>query len=212
MTAPSSSTEIATMAADLIKAVEVNSMDNPLEMIEEVCARWYDASRRQALRLIRPNFARVRVSIPRLSEAPAFEYADQYQLPNDYIILMGIRDLKTPLSQWDYSIEDSGSLLINCGGASSLPIIYVSDHTEIGKWDSLFKKAVAFELAINIAYSVTGQKTLVTSLVALRTSFIAETRAINGQEKPPKYIINSLARSARMRYSNNTYSSTRSPI
>ncbi|NCD16507.1 MAG: hypothetical protein EOL91_04185 [Actinobacteria bacterium] len=200
------------MAADLIKAVEVKSMESPLEVVEEICARWYDASRRQALRLIRPNFARKRASISRVSEDPAFEYSDQYQLPNDYIVLMGIRDLSTPLSMWDYSIEDSGKLLINYGNASSLPIIYVSDHTEVGRWDSLFKKAVAFELAINIAYSITGQKTLVTTLVGLRSAFIAETRAINGQERPPKYVINSAARSARMRYSNTAYGSTRSSI
>lgn len=213
MSAPSAEIEIATMAADLIKALEVHSLDDPVELIEQHCARWFDASRRQALRMVRPNFSRKRSNIPRITGEPLFEYADQYQLPNDYIVLMGIQDLKTPLSQWDFSIEDSGKLLMNNSGDESLPIIYVSDTTDVSKWDPLFKKAVALELAINIAYGITGQKTLVRSLYEMRTAFIAETRAINGQERPPRYAIYSPARSARMRYTNGAvYNSARSRV
>ena len=197
MAAPSAEIEVATMAADLIKATEVNSLDDPIEIIEQHCSRWFDASRRQALRMVRPNFARTRKNIPRITGDPLFEYADHYQLPNDYIVLMGIEDLKTPLSQWDFSIEDSGKLLIDNSGGESLSIIYVFDNTDVSKSDSLFKKAVALELAINIAYGITGQKSLVKALYELRTAFIAETRAINGQERPPRYVIYSPARAAR---------------
>lgn len=199
MTAPSSSVEICTLAADLIKATEVNSLDDPQEVVEAMAARWWDASRRQALKMVRPNFAKKRDSIPRNSTAPAFEFTDQYVLPNDYIILIAIRDLDTPLSLWNYSIEGD-NILMNNGETSTLPIIYVFDETNVGRWDPTFKKAVAFELAINICYGMTGQKTLTKLLMEARSMYLAETRALNGQEKPPKYNQHSPARSARFRY------------
>lgn len=199
MSAPISAVEICTLAADLIKATEVDSLDDPKETIEEFSARWWDTSRRQAFRLYRPNFAKKPDTISRNSTAPAFQYDDSYALPNDYVIIHAIENSKIPLSHWDYEIYGN-DLYINNSGSSSLAIVYIFDQTAVVKWDELFKKAVAFELALNICYGITGQKTLVTLLERGRDKFRAEMRSMNGQENPPSYNLYSPAAAARRKY------------
>jgi len=102
-------------------------------------------------------------------------------------------------------VDTSGYAAYTSGGvaslAPSLPIGYIFDEDDTTKFDALFIKAFALQLAVNMSYAFAGKTTLRTDCRNLLAEALQEARAVNGQDKPPIRITRSRVIGARRRYS-----------
>lgn len=194
------SAEVCNMALSLLKNPPITSLDNKDE-VSRLCALWYDPSRKEILRKHPWNFAKKRDTISLASVAPAFGYSDRYQLPNDFIRLIAIDDEEDGLVGKDYQIEEDKYLLLDNDGATSMNIVYIFDETRPVRFDPLFLKAFALQLAVNMSYGLAGKTTLRTDCRNMLQEALAEARAINGQDRPPTRVTKSRVIGARRKYS-----------
>ena len=193
--------EICNMALDLIKAPRITSITSPTNEVERKCALWYDPSRKEVLRKHPWNFAKKRASLSLCATSPAFGFANQYALPNDFIRLRFIGTDNEGLVGQVYDIEQNKYLLMDNGGAATLDIGYIFNEETVVRFDPLFLKAFALQLAANLSYGLAGKVTLRTDVRNMLVEALAEARTINGQDKPPVRITRSNVIGARRTYS-----------
>lgn len=106
------------------------------------------------------NFALARASLAALSEAPAWGFNYQYQLPVDFLKIAQVGDVFVSPSLQDYRNQDDspyaieGTRILTDFGAP-LKIRYVADVTDPGLFDPLFCEAMASKLAYEACYAIT---------------------------------------------------------
>ena len=193
--------DVCNLALDLITVPPITSLDSPTTPSERKCAMWYDPSRKEILRKHPWNFAKKRAAISLSSDSPPFGYNNTYALPNDFIRLRFIGSENEGLVGQDYDIEQNKYLLIDNGGAASLNIGYIFNEESVVRFDPLFLKAFALQLAVNMSYGFAGKTTLRTDARNMLMEALAEARTINGQDKPPIRITRSRVIGARQTYS-----------
>lgn len=106
------------------------------------------------------NFAKARVALSALSEAPAFQYTKQYQLPSDCLRVWMVGDYYAGLDLTDYrggpteeyTIEGR-RILTNM--AAPLNLKYVKQVTDPNQFDPCFIKALGCRLAEDLAEPLT---------------------------------------------------------
>lgn len=200
MSAPISPEEVCNLSLDLLRSGEqVTDISSPEGTIESMCARWYDITRQSALRQFPFNFARERANIPKCATDPLFGYPDAYLLPNDYLgyVFVG-EEAEGSGSITDFRIE-GGKLLVDNDGASSLPLCYIKDVTDVAKFDPIFLNYLVGELAMVFGNSITGLNKSLGAMEKFRDRWEAKARAKNGQENPPRIRFQSAVLSARRR-------------
>jgi hypothetical protein len=178
---PVSPVAICNLALGRIAQNPIASVDDPTTEVEETMARWYDHTRRVLLRSYLWNFAKARTTISRIG-TPAFDYTDQYQLPNDFIRLISLGGDNELDGVKAYDIQNK-TILINNSGAASLKLRYISDVTDVTQFDDLFRDLLIIRLAKNVAYKFTVKASIVEKLEA--DIVITELKAVNvdGQER-----------------------------
>lgn len=187
MAAPTSAVEVCNLALDLLKQDAIASITAPTTGTESICARWYDHVRRATLRKHPWNFAATRDTVTANATAPAFGYSAAFDLPNDFIRLLTIGDDAIDDLQGKYQLED-GQLLFSYSTDSALKIRYVYDFTDVAHMDPLFIDVLAAEIALRIAYKVTGSDDATTRITEHLKLIAPEAYAIDGQERPPQRI------------------------
>ena len=121
------------------------------------CNVAYNPARRGLLRLFDWGFARKRVELAPLVEAPDFGFDAAFQMPSDCLRVLEIVDAP------EWRIE--GRQILASGTA--LKIIYAADVTDPSYFDALFVRALALRIAADVAFSLAPSKTLVENLEAL---------------------------------------------
>lgn len=119
------------------------------------------------------NFAIKRVSLAALSDAPAFGYDYQYQLPSDCL-----RILETSIDEADWQKE--GDVIVT--NESSLAIKYLSNDVPVGLFDACFCEVLALDLAIDTCHALTTSNTRLQSLAEQRKQEIQTARSFDAQE------------------------------
>jgi hypothetical protein len=114
----------------------------------------------------------------------SFGYADTYTMPSDYLKLHFIGDDAVKNYLRKYEIQDN-QILINNSGASTLKIGYITNVTDVTKFDALFVILFAAELANNMAYKWTLKNSVIQRIEGILTLRRAEAKAVNGQDRPP---------------------------
>lgn len=90
---PVASVDICNLALDALGQDRIASVVNPADRNADICARWYDQTRRQLLREFIFNFARKVVLLTPNSAAPSHpDYVNGYSLPNDLVRLLKLGD------------------------------------------------------------------------------------------------------------------------
>jgi len=189
----SSKVDICNLALDLLQVDDpVTDIDNPSTKTEELCSRWYDNTRREALRAHSWNFAIKRAQLAQDSTSPAFGYSAAFNLPADYIRLMYVTlndvNAEQILDPQSYSVED-GQILI--GGIRSvtpdaLNIVYTYDADNVPRFDPLFTAYFYTLLAQNMAYSASQSNTNIQRINGLMDQIESKAKAMDGQESPPR--------------------------
>lgn len=175
----------------------VENIDNPTTQAEKVFAKWYDVTRRAALRKMMPNFARVREIWAKSNYVPAFGYAFAYDYRTDCVKIIGVGNMDTPDN--DYVVE-GGYLLSNGQYESGLPVRYVKDVEDCGKFDDNFIELFSLMLAYNVAPELTESANRLNQLLQVIPQKVAEVIAVNSQENKPVIIKHSRLDAARRGY------------
>lgn len=175
----------------------VENIDNPTTQTEKTFAKWYDITRRAALRKMMPNFARVREVWAKSNYTPAFGYKNAYDYRSDCVKILGVGNLDTP--DYDYVVEGN-HLLSNGEYESGLPVRYIKDIDDISKFDDNFIELFSLLLAYNVAPEVTESTGRIQYLTQILPSKIAEVISVNSQENKPFIIRNSRLKNARLGY------------
>lgn len=186
MSAPTSKIDIINLALDLIGQKPISTIDAPTTEMETIAARWYDQVRRSLLREYVWNFAKARRVLAR-SGTPAFDYDDEYALPNDFLRFLSIGGDWEEVQELDYDIVGRCIQLDN-DGSNSLKLRYIKDETVVTKFDPLFISLLSLNLALKLSYKVTlrkGVRDQVSQLLAIETP---KAVSVDGQERPPRRI------------------------
>lgn len=190
-------TQVANLAlARLGNKGSVENMDNPQKQVEIVCSKWWDVSRKTALRYMMPSFARKRVKLAQDdSYNCAFGYTKAYLYPNDMIKLLGIGNINEKTN--DYAVED-GHILTNDMYEDGLPVRYVANVEDVSKFTpdfiELFSWVLARDIAPELEYS-TEQFQLIEKILPEK---IMEYCAVDAQENKPIRVSHSNLQMARL--------------
>ena len=190
---PSTKVDICNMALDHLHVAPITSIDAPTTKEERIVSRWYDNTRRAVLRMHTWNFAIKSTTITALVSPPDIDWSHQYNLPADYIRIVRIGDKFCPIRHYD--IQDD-KLLINAEGP--LQVRYVFDNTTIADYEPLFIETLALDLAVNLAFPLTGNLQILNNLKALRDEKRMMAYHVDGQERPPRRRERSRFKRARM--------------
>lgn len=134
------------------------------------------------------NFAMKRAQISRLLAPPAFGFAYQFQLPDDFLRL-DIDELDPCIISGKWSLEGSRRLL--CDAPGPINVRYVARIAETGDWDPLFVEAFANRLAFQVADRLTGDRGRKQDCWAAYNAALREATGIDGRENPPVDLMDS---------------------
>lgn len=185
MASPVSASAVCNLALDYVKQATLSDITSPISTVESIAARHYDITREMVLKSHPWSFARRRRRIARNSTDPTFGYDDAYDLPNDFLKILSIGTNYTESYAYDYSIEGNQILLDNMG-AETLNITYVRDETDVRRFDPMFTKLLAAELAIIFAATLIGKPSATDAARKFRDEIEQKAKAANGQENPVK--------------------------
>jgi hypothetical protein len=144
----------------------------------QYCANLYPMLRDSLLRKHFWNCAIKRVLLSPLSQAPAYGYTAQFQLPGDFLRLYEVGTSNAFIT--DFQLENR-TILAN---ATALPLRYVWRNDNEDNWDSGLIQTATAQMAALLAYPITQSTSLRDSLMATAKEVLRESKAIDAQENP----------------------------
>lgn len=199
MATPTTDVHIANLALDRLGIAAITSVATPTTTTEDIVARHFQATRRELLRKYIFNFAKkYAVLTEDTLVTPAFGYGTAFALPNDFIRLLALGDVTInndiPAHLFDLS---NGYIYTDSADDGDLNIQYVFDNITVTKYDPLFVRLFALQLAANMAYKFTLKPSLIQGILSELTDVANAAAAVCGQEKPPRRIQRSRLRDVR---------------
>lgn len=185
---PISEVSICNRALDMLGADPITSLDDAIKPAR-LLKRAFEPVRDATLRAYPWNCAMARATLSALTEAPVFEFAQQYQLPEGpnppyclrvWRVAGEIEGAATP-----YRIE--GRRLLSDDGPP-LQLLYIARVTDPAQFDPLLGEAIAARLAADLAYSLTGSTALGQVMLAVYQAKLIEARAVDAREGSPEEI------------------------
>jgi hypothetical protein len=125
------------------------------------------------------NFAVKRASLAQLVETPAWKWSYYYQLPTDCLRVTQLGDL-TDEKLWE--VEAEGRLATD---ETTANIEYIARIEEEGRYSPGFVSAMAYRLAAEKAFDMTGRLDLAKQLLQLWPRELAIAASLDAQEKGP---------------------------
>jgi hypothetical protein len=151
--------QVANRALTKLGSARITSIDDDVKAARSVKSCFEDL-RDDELRSHRWSFALKRTSLAALSEAPAFGYEYQYQLPSDFLRLDMINDQFPSVvmdnyigaEALDYVLEGKKVLT---DFEAPLYVRYIAQITDPNMWDINFREALACRIAAELAEDLT---------------------------------------------------------
>lgn len=192
MAAPSSPEDICNLALDDLKQLPINSITTPVSNLEYLCARNYDATRRECL-FAHPFKCAIKRAqwTPNLTTTPPFGYLYAYDLPSDYIRMVTVGDDYIGDLRQQYEIENSQLLAVSGDvvfDGTTKNIRYIYDITDVTKFSPGLITYFRLKLAIRMSNKVNVSAQIKASLKEDFKDAEIEARAVNGQESRIKRI------------------------
>lgn len=175
----------------------VNDIDTPTTQTEKIFHKWYDVTRRSALRRLMPSFARIRKKWAKSDFAPDFGYKFAYKYQSNCLKIIGIGNMDEPIT--DYVVE-GGYVLTNTDFKDGLPVRYVADINDISCFDDVFIELFTYLLAYNVAAEVTESASMIKYIGDIIPIKTAELVALTSQENKPFILTNSRLHNTRLGY------------
>ena len=186
----SSVIDVANRALTKLGSARITSLDDDVKAARSVNSCFYDILDAE-LRKNRWSFAMKRSSLAALSDAPAFGYSYQYQLPTDFLRLDMLDDRYPDVvmdnyinyETSEYAIE-GGKILANI--EAPLKIRYVYQCYDPSLWDALFKEALACKIAAEICEDLTQSNEKRNLAAGEYKVAILDAIKANAIERPPQ--------------------------
>lgn len=170
-----SQTRIANRALILLGAVtRVTSVDDPNPLAKQIKDLWHE-SRRNAIVAHPWNFAVLRQDLNETGSAPAFGYTKRYAIPPEYL-----RWLPPPRDSEFFfeGVEEGGHILTNYG--APLPFRGIRDVEDVGAWSAAFSYFMGYQLAMDLAQSVTQFAGKEQDMAVARMDALEEAKKLDG--------------------------------
>jgi hypothetical protein len=164
--------DIANLALSRLGQTRIVSFDQD-DSRARVMKDVYPIAKDTLLRLHPWNFAQKRVALSRLTEAPAFGWSYQYQLPNDFLRLT-----RTQLLSTDFRVEGD-KILAN---TSEMKIIYTHRLEDSEKFDMLFVDTLAYMIAADTAMEITASRELLQQMKVLYENSLTKAQFLDSRE------------------------------
>lgn len=173
-----------------VGADRISSISQNVKRAELLNAIW-DEVLDSVQRARKWNFCRYRTTLAPTGTEPDHGYSYAYDLPSDY--------LGHPETLDDgVTFEIEGTQILT--DESELEIIYNRRNTDPSSWDSLFAESMAYKLASQIAFALSGNRNLANDLEIKYQKSLGEAASINGMEDTqPSFIANTWAQARRGR-------------
>lgn len=143
-------TEIANMALIRLGQVPLLSFETANDRNATIIRNYYELSKQYCLKFMDPDFATCRKALNKLTESPAFEWTNQFELPNDYLSRQCVLDGGlVPIKK--FAIE-KGKILTN---SAKVNLVYTADVDENSNFSPEFVELLWNNLATKIAYPIT---------------------------------------------------------
>ena len=181
-----SSVEVVSNALRLIGADPITAFTENSEAARLANA-FYAPTLDARLRSHNWNFATRRVALAEVSVAPAFEYAHQFQLPQDPFCLYVRETDLDEAERWEietYATETATYRVI-VTDATSVKIVYIARITDVSLWDLLFAEAMEVECAYKFSYAIRRNAELTAQLYKEKEIAWRTARGRDGQEGKP---------------------------
>jgi hypothetical protein len=189
-----SEVEIANSALLKCGVDRIISLDESNNRAEAMKEQFY--KHRDALMRSHPwNWAIKRVELAEVSETPAFDFTNTYQLPTDCLRVLKINELLVSMNGRGLNLNNYGEFSIEgdkllCN-FSTVKIKYIAKITDVSKWDENFCEVLAFRLAADLAYRLTGSAALATALYEQYEKELRQARSFDGQEGSSDRVVES---------------------
>lgn len=146
-----SNVQIANYALTMLGAKRINALNEDVEQARQVNAV-FDLVRDACLIEHEWNFAVARATLPLLATTPEYEWDYEFTLPNDCL-----RVISTDLDSNNKFAVEGRKLLTN---TNTIKIKYVKEQSDPTKFSSIFTKYFSTRLAEELAFPLTGSRTL----------------------------------------------------
>lgn len=120
------------------------------------CDVIFDELRDAMLEMHTWSFAKKRVQLARISDAPSFGWDYAYELPSDCLRVLGVYDNSDARGKVAYSLED-GTLMTD---ATSIFLTYVRRLADPNQMSATFRIALSKLLASRLAVTLTASPSL----------------------------------------------------
>lgn len=181
----SSELSLCNQALTMLGDITIGSLTEDTKAAK-VCNLQYANTRDAIFRSYPWNCLQRRASLARSASNPAWGYEYQYQLPADpYCLKVLSMQEHDDDSEVDYVIE--GRYILT--DSETCNILYVARVTDPNEYDVLLQRAIVAKLASDIAYSITGNATLVQTLFQTYLATVRQARAVDAQEGNPRVLI-----------------------
>lgn len=150
----------------------------------DLCNEMYERVRDRLLRRHIWNFNKKRVKLAQLSTAPVFGWTRAYQLPSDWVRNIAIyADAAGVNPTHGYQVE--GRTILS--DHESIYLVYGARVTDPNDFDDMFREALAYALAVELAVPLAKSATLRDRMAAAFEAYVMEAQTIDGQDDPPEY-------------------------
>lgn len=151
------------IGADTIASLDINQNDTEaVVQSAKLCNVLFRQSLDETLRTYKWNSALKRYKLNRLSEAPAFKFKYQYQLPNDCIRVINVYDDPEAYDDRTEWVVEGRTILCDY---ENVYISCVSRPDDVSKLDAFLTRAVIQNLAIKLAVPMQLDQTMQNNLI-----------------------------------------------
>ena len=160
--------------AEIGRGVQITSLDEASQAAR-ACRLRYAYARDAVLRAYDWNFAARRAQLAKNAVAPAFEYANAFDLPPDCLLVRGVFGGET--ERW---VVEGRQIL--CDLADPIAIKYTALVVEPARFDPLFLDALSARIASDIAVQLSESVSRAQGLWQVYQAKLVEARRRDAQE------------------------------
>lgn len=177
-----SETIICSQALARIGEKRLVNLDTDDSVNSNHCLAHYAQTRDALLRSHSWRFASGRATLSQDDDDPAFEWDNQFDLPNDFLKMRSVYDGYSgkPGDESYYSYALEGDKLLT--DQDAMTIRYVKKVTDPSKFDSLFIEVLALQLAIKLSLGIGQDQKLHRALLEELVPLMAIVRSLDKQE------------------------------